>query len=229
MTSHVCSQRDGCTRKKHIFIFRGTDRGMSEIRKEEKVGTVEITEGRGGARDYSWCLKRSNKREEGPLCPSFFLPASSRDDGVCPRGRSILLESRGSRASLAAGEEKEKERKSEPKSGVYRGAPGGTRGPLATGTLNVGGTAEAPPGCFSPAYLTYVPATFSPSLSFYSSRPLPLPFGFLILPLLLSLHLLFGSSSPSFFLRNYLTRSCLYKIRILDRRIMLLSLDSRIL
>lgn len=146
-------------RGKHIFIFRRRNRGTSKSseRKKEKTGPMEITEGRGGARDYPWCLKRRNDREKGPLCPSFFLPAGSRDDGVCPRGRSILLwiacESRSWK----------RERKRELESGVYRGAPGGTWGSLATGTLNVGGTAGAPPGCFSPAYLTYVPATFSPS------------------------------------------------------------------
>lgn len=54
--------------------------------------------------------------------------------------------------------------------------PPGTRGAcslrLATRTLNVGGTAGAPPGCFSPAYLTYVPATFSFfSPSRHTTRP----------------------------------------------------------
>jgi len=165
--------------KKHIFIFRRTDRGMSETPKKKEGTSVEITEGRGGVRDYQWCLKRRNKREEGLLCPSFFLPAGLRDDGVCPRGRrfsSRLVD----RVRVSQLERREKERESE--SGVYRGAPGGTRGPLATGILNVGGTTGAPPGYFSPAYLTYVPATFPsfPSApppfscfsSFCSSRPL---------------------------------------------------------
>lgn len=160
---------------------------MSESSKKKKK---EITEGRGGARDYSGCLKRRNKREEGQLCLSFFLPAGSRDDGVCPRGRSILLESRGSRASLAAGEEREKERS---RVGSL------SRGPLATGTLNVGGTAGVNPRGVSHPHTSRTcqpPSHPSPASAPSASLVLSIThFGFLILPLLPSL--LLGSSSSS--------------------------------
>jgi len=160
------------------------------------------------------------------LCPSFFLPAGLRDDGVCPRGRrfSSRLVDRVRVSQL-----ERRERKREPESGVYRGAPGGTRGPLATGILNVGGTTGAPPGCFSPAYLTYVPATFSSFPPYPPSAPSALLVHSITIRLL-DPPASFISSFwiiiiLSFFsLRNYLARSCLYEIRILDRRVILLFL-----
>jgi len=113
-------------------------------------------------------------------------------------------------------------------SGVYRGAPGG---PLATRTLNVGGTAGAPPGCFSPAYLTYVRAGHLLIL-----LPLTVP----LLPQLPLLsfsphyHSACRSSPGPFFSRHhhpfpraYLARSCLREIRIFDGQFLLLLAGDR--
>lgn len=111
---------------------------------------MEITEGHSGPRDYLWCLKRRNDREGGLLCPSFFLPAGSRDDGVCPRGRSILLESCGSRASLAAGDEGERERA---RVGSLSRGPRGHAGPARNGHLKRGRNGRGAPRVF----LTRIP------------------------------------------------------------------------
>lgn len=56
-----------------------------------------IRKNRDEIRDYPWCLKRKRGHEERIRCIllSFYLQVDhpSRDDGVCPRGRSILRES----------------------------------------------------------------------------------------------------------------------------------------
>lgn len=156
---------------------------MREKERNERGGNY----GRPRARDYRWCLKRRKRREGAPL----FLPAGSRDDGVCPRGRSILRESwiaceyAAGRAEGGRDREEEEGRRIR----VYRGAPGAQLAAARNAHLKRGRNGRGAPGVF----LTRIPDVRASHLlildSFCcSSRDRPvrssLPFGFLILSVL---------------------------------------------
>lgn len=75
-----------------------------EAPKKKEERTRRKLQKAKSSRDYHRCLKLRKERE-GEGGGGLFLPAGSRDDGVCPRGRSILRES-WIACEYAAGEKK---------------------------------------------------------------------------------------------------------------------------
>lgn len=84
-----------CRFEMHFYcVFQKTHREMCETRVPKKEPNLQKLQ-KEPRRDTRLSVMPETQKEaqgEGPS-PSLPLPAGSRDDGVCPRGRSILRES----------------------------------------------------------------------------------------------------------------------------------------
>jgi len=191
--------------------------GFQKKRKGRARGNYVESE----VRDWPcWCCSKRRKGRDGgmPSWPFFFLPAGSRDDGVCPRGRSILREP-WIACESAAGEDREREEERE------RGKPerGNDRkrarvgslsrspwGPAHYAHLKRGRNGRGAPGVFLtriPDIRTCQPPSHPSARSPVATIPAPLlPAIIRLMSILSRLGLFFASSSS--LSRAYLARSC---------------------
>jgi len=175
--------------------------------------------------------QRGPRRGETPSCPFFFLPAGSRDDGVCPRGRSILREP-WIACESAAGEdrrrkrERERERGGEGREGKAGGGNDRKRarvgslsrspwGPARNAHLKRGRNGRGAPGVF----LTRIPNVRTCRPPSHPSAPYRSPVAATPAPLVLS-PLPFGLSILSwtfFFASSSSLSACLFSALVLAR------------
>lgn len=167
--------------------------------------------------------------------PLFLFYLQVRVMTACARGGVRFSTRVADRVRVSQLETREKEKA---RVGSLSRGPRGHAELARNGHLKRGRNGRGAPGVF----LTRIPdvrASHLLSFLYLPDLPLlrllllfsssPLPFGFLILPLLPSFRLFFFFWFVIilffFSLKNYLARSCLYEIRILDKRIILLFLS----